>query len=461
MRARLGGSLSVSWSPLVCWWALALAVLTGCTPRTPQNLLLISLDTTRQDHLSTYGYGRPTAPHLDQLARKGVLFRNAIAQWTATNPSHISMFTGLYPTTHGVGTNTAGLSDQRSTLAEILRDAGFRTAAFVSGYTLRSKHTGIHRGFQVYQSAFQGIRRDGRETADLALEWLAGLQPNDHWFLFLHLYDAHGPYRGDGRYLHLFVSPDRGPRLKHIPQYQGRRDRDGNLLRHLNDYVDRYDAEIRYQDEVMGDLLDAVDLERTAVIVVSDHGETLAERAKSLNLNHATGVFEEQILIPFVVYSPGVEPGEFQEIVETVDILPTALELLEVPPPAGEEIQGESLVPLFRGLRSQMPDSLGFSGIWVRKQQWDRLDQDRTIGTLRSHRWKLVVYPGLEDDYVHLFDLTQDPLERRDVAEHHPEIRDRLLARLRALQGQEADPVVERELTAEDVKNLQALGYLD
>jgi arylsulfatase A-like enzyme len=397
------------------------------------------------------------------LAETGAVFRNAIAQWTSTNPSHISMFTGLYPTTHGVGTNTAGLSGKRSTLAQVLRNAGFRTGAFVSGYTLRSRRTGIHRGFEVYQQGFQGSRRDGRETADLALDWLAGLQAQERWFLFLHLYDAHGPYRGDGRYLHLFVSPDRGPRLKFIPKYQGRRDRDGNLLRHLNDYVDRYDAEIRYQDEVMGDLLRAVDLDSTVVVVVSDHGETLAERSKSLNLSHATGVFDEQIRIPFVFHSPDLEPGEFQEIVETVDILPTVLELLEVAPPPGKEIQGESLVPLLRGLRPERPDSLGFSGIWARKhnQSVIRLDKNRTVGSLRSHRWKLVVYPGLEEDYVHLFDLAQDPLERQDVAEYHPEIRDRLLARLEALQSQEADLAVERELTAEDVKNLQALGYLD
>lgn len=421
-------------------------------------MLFVSLDTTRVDHLSTYGYPRPTAPHLDQLAEGGVVFDNALSQWTATNPSHTSMFTGLYPHTHGVGTNTAKLPAGLSTMAEILGHAGLRTGAFVSGYTLRSGESGIDRGFEVYDGRIESTRRDGRETATLALEWLAGLGADEPWFLFLHFYDAHGPYRGDGRFLELFRSADRGPALEFIPQYQRRNDPDGRPLRHLNDYIDRYDAEIRYQDEVLGDVLDAVDLETTLVVVVADHGETMAERNRGKNLSHATGVPDEQIRIPFVVRSPGIEPAVYREIVETVDLLPTVLDLMQLGASSGDGYQGESLAPLLRGLRKERTDSLGYSAVWAR-QDWQ--DRERAIETVRSQRWKLVYYPGLEGDQIRLFDLLEDPGERTDVGDRYPEIRQGLLAELGAWRRTDTVKAEEVELTQEEIDNLKALGYLN
>jgi len=433
----------------------------GCgetAPEPPRNVLLISLDTTRQDHLSTYGYPRPTAPHLDRLAEGGAVFTNALSQWTATNPSHTSMFTGLYPHTHGVGTNTAKLPEGLTTLAEILRDAGLRTAAFVSGYTLRPTTSGIDRGFEVYDGRIKVTRRDGRETGELAIEWLEQLAPDEGWFLFLHFYDAHGPYRGDGRYLDQFRSADPGPRLKHIPQYQSRQDESGRTLRHLNDYIDRYDAEIRYQDEVMGDVLAAIDLERTLVVVVADHGETMVERNKGKNLSHATGVHDEQILIPFVIRSPGVAAGTYREVVETVDLTPTVLDLLGIDTPAAQSFQGESLSSLLRGERDERLDSLGFSSVWAR-QDWQ--DRERSIETVRSRRWKLVFYPGTTEDRIRLFDLVEDPGEKVDVGERYPEIRDGLLAELEAWRRTDAAKAEEVELSAEEIENFKALGYLN
>ncbi len=447
-----------SYRTALCGLALLCVGCEAPAPPEPLHLVLVSLDTTRRDHLSTYGYARPTAPALDRLAQGGALFENALSQWTATNPSHTSMFTGLYPHTHGVGTNTSRLPDALPTLAEILRDAGFRTGAFVSGYTLQSRKTGIARGFEVYESRFDGTRRDGRRTAELALEWLQGLPPGDRRFLFLHLYDAHGPYRGDGRRLDLFRSAEPGPLLQFIPDYQRRRGPEGRVLRHLNDYRDRYDAEVRYQDEVMESVLAALDPERTLVVVVADHGETFVERSKSLNLSHATGVFDEQIRIPFVLHGPGIDAARVHEIVETVDLLPTVLDLLGVEPPPGLEVQGESLAPLLAGRRPERGDHLGFSSVWARRPG---LDRNRAIHTVRSRRWKLVVYPALDGDRVRLFDLATDSGELEDVGDRHPQIRDGLLAELAKWSTGETAPAEEIELTPEDVENLKALGYLN
>lgn len=372
------------------------------------------------------------------------------------------MFTGLYPHTHGVGTNTARLPEELSTLAQILRGAGLRTGAFVSGYTLRSGKTGIERGFEVYDGRIEGTRRDGRETARRALAWLDDLAPETPWFLFLHLYDAHGPYRGDGRFLDQFRSSDPGPRLKFIPRYQERRGADGRVLRHLNDYVDRYDAEIRYQDAILADMLAAIDLDTTLVVVVADHGETLAERNKGKNLSHATGVPDEQIRIPLVLHGPGIPARVYREVVETVDLLPTVLDLLALEPAGASAtaraVQGESLAPLLREQRPERRDALGYSAVWAR-QDWQ--DRERAIESVRSQRWKLVYYPGKTEDQVRLFDLAEDPGERQDVGDRYPRIRQRLLGELEAWRRGDGLQAEEVELSPEETETLKALGYLN
>ncbi|MCP4662576.1 MAG: sulfatase-like hydrolase/transferase [bacterium] len=439
--------------------ALALA---ACTPAPPRNLVLISLDTTRADHLPTYGYPRDTAPRIDRLAHDSFVFLNAVAQWTTTNPSHTSMFSGLYPHTHGVGKNTRHLAQEHTTLAEILRGAGFRTGAFVSGYPLRLTKEGLGQGFEVYDGDFKKMRRKGRLTTDLALGWLRERLPEERFFLFLHLYDAHGAYKPKGEYRDLFRSADPGPLLDKIPGYQQRRDDHGQLIRHLNAYVDRYDAQIRYQDDLVADVLAALDLERTILLITSDHGETLGERARVLD--HGKNLFDEQIRIPLILHVPGNAGARLTEPVETVDFLPTLIELLGVPAPSTLEVQGESLVPMMRSSQDQRRDGLAFSSVraWARSHA-DRgyfLDGERRIHSVRGQRWKLIVYPGLEEDYLELYDLESDPLERRSVAEQYPDVRDQLKQAMDSWNRSEVETAVEPELSAEERENLKALGYL-
>lgn len=440
--------------------------LGACGPPAPQNLVLVSLDTTRQDHLSTYGYPRPTSPNLDRIATDGIVFESAVAQWTATSASHASMFTALYPHAHRVGTELSKLSKDTHTLAEILEAAGFRTGAFVSGFTLRGRLAGgLQRGFEVYESKFDGSRRDGAKTLDLALEWLAAIGPDERFFLFLHLFDAHGPYGGDRRFLEEFRSAERGRVLELLPKYQRQEDEEGNTLRHLNDYVDLYDAGLRYQDELLGRLMETVAAERTLVVVLADHGETLGERGERLNLTHSSSVFDEQIRIPFVLQAPGLDAGRFQEVVETVDVLPTALELLEISLPVESTVQGESLAPLLRGERKERREALGYSGIWARKRK--SVAASKTTGprrfmySVRSQDWKLIVYPRADEERVTLIDLRNDPQELEDVGDQHPEIRDHLLERSQEWLTGEGTAIQDQDLTADEMEKLRALGYLD
>lgn len=452
--------LSCALTPLL---ALA-ALLPACIPSQPQNLILVSLDTTRKDHLSAYGYPRDTTPHLSRIAAGGALFLNGEAQWTFTNPSHTSMLTGLYPHTHGASENASTLAADFTTLTEILRDHDFATGAFVSGYPLRAKITDIDRGFEVYDADFSGQRRNCQETAKQALAWLQNRDPQERSFLFLHFYDAHGPFQPRTEDLQMFRSNEPGPVLEYIPRYQRLTDRDGNEIRHLNEFTDRYDAQIRYQDQCLGQILDAVDLDRTVVAVVADHGETLGDREKPYNLNHGTSVFGEQTGIPFVIHSPGRDPGRFSLPVETVDLLPTLLDLLEVPRPAGMQIEGRSLVPTIDGLDQDRPQKrLAFSTTRIRFRPPGRhynVQKNSSTHMVRSERWKLIVYEGTHRDYAELYDLQNDPGETTDVAEEYPDQRDALFAAFDAWRKQIPLEAPTQDLTPEDIENLRALGYL-
>ena len=439
---------------------LALA-LSACAPEPPSNLVFISLDTTRRDHLSVYGYERATTPALDRLARQGALFQNAFAQQNRTLPSHASMFTGLYPHGHGSFTNQHVLDGARTTLAETLRAAGFRTAAFVSGYTLRSKW-GLAQGFEVYDDDFEGMSRRGKLALARAGSWLRALDPEERFFLFLHLYDAHGPYRIPRGGRLEFRAETRGPSLQDIPEYQQLRGRGGKPLVHLGDYVDRYDSLIRYQDEVVAGLLQDVDLETTVVVVIADHGEVMAERTRPLN--HGASLYEEEIRIPLLVAGPGIAARRVETTVETIDLLPTLLDVLAVPRPAGA-LGGTSLAPLLRGAVERGPtDRAVFASSVAEPDRYrDRgyeLDTRRQIQAIRARGFKLIVYPGADEDYVELYRLEDDPLERHNVAGEYPQARDALRAELERWNPAGGQSTPEVTPTEEELDSLRSLGYV-
>ncbi len=454
-----------------------LAVLaSGCSSEapTPRNLLLVSLDTTRPDHLSAYGYERQTSPRFDQLATGGALFTNAFAQWTATGPSHASMLTGFYPHTHSFGVTRPRLRKRFPTLATILKREGFRTGAFVSGFPLKGRlATGLERDFDVYDAEFQGVRRDGELTVSATLDWLQSGDAEQPYFAFVHLYDAHGPYARHGGIERIYHSADRGPELPLIPFPQVLRDADGTKYTHLNDYVDHYDSGLTYQDSVLGELVDAIDLDRTLLIVTADHGESMGEHGEAIDLTHSTAVFDDQTRIPFLIRSPGIAPARFDELIETVDILPTALELLGVAELDHLKPQGETLVPLLRGERAQSAGGMASSGTWAKPKQAlavrqifelngvPDLDPKRVVFAARTQRWKLTVFPGDRWDFEALYDLEADPLERINVSADNPEIHQRLRERSTAWITGATEEIEELELTNDEVEKLRTLGYVD
>jgi arylsulfatase A-like enzyme len=277
---------------------------------------------------------------------------------------------------------------------------------------MRAEASGLARGFGVFDEDFAGARRDAQATLLRAVEWLRGVGPDARVFLFAHLYDAHGPYLPPPDYAGTFRARGPGRVLDAIPSYQLVRDPAGRPLRDLDGYVDRYDTAIRFADDQLGELLAVVDPEHTLVVIVSDHGETLGERAHVLD--HGGQVFDEQIRIPLVMRGPGLAPRRVESPVETVDLLPTLLELLDVPAPPQLAVEGRSLVPLLRGAaEAGRPVFSSSRAIAARhRDRGYRFRPGAQIHSVRGRDWKLVVYPTLGSDTLELYDLGADPGER-------------------------------------------------
>lgn len=448
--------------------ALAVAALAGCGGGKPapapapqpaaRNLVLVSLDTVRRDHLSIYGYQRPTSPALAGLAGRSLVFDRAFTHATNTSPSHATLFTGLLPDRHGVWTNGSSFAGDAPTLASLLGTAGFATAGFVSGLTMQAV-VNLNVGFQHYDDRFSEPRRDGAVAVDGALRWLRGPDARRRYFLFVHLFDAHGPYYPPPAFAGRFHSPLPGRHIGPYGDYQLLMAAPGIVATHANFYIDRYDETIAYEDSLVARLLDGVDLRSTIVVVLADHGETLDERYWMLD--HGGSLVDEQMRVPLVVHVPGWPPRRVPAMVGLVDVMPTLLSLLGVRVDQKLQLQGHDLVPYLRG-EAEAPPTEIVAAAQVHPERlaplgYD-LDDRRSILGLRTGRWKLVLYPGKSRDYVQLYDLAADPGEHRDLAAQRPGRRDRLLRELRASidtrrprEADEDDP----ELAAK----LRAIGY--
>lgn len=344
------------------------------------DLILITVDTLRADRVGATGGPAGLTPAIDALARRGAAFLDATAHVPLTLPSHASILTGRYPSGTGVHDNEGyTLPASVPTLATVLHASGYHTAAFVSSYVLRGS-TGLARGFDRYDDRFAGVgaahltvsslERRAPEVAREAIAWLkAAPRP---FFLWVHFYDPHAPY-------------DAPPAFR--AKFPGR----------------PYDAEVATSDFGVGMLLDALPPGRraeTVVMAAGDHGEALGEHGEA---EHGILLYDATLHVPLVVAGPGVPSGTIERRqVRLVDVLPTALALLGVAPPAG--VDGESLVPLFAGGRlPDAPLSYAESRFGELHFGWS------AIRSVRDGAWKYIDGPEPE-----LYELSTDAGERRN-----------------------------------------------
>jgi arylsulfatase len=454
-------------------WLLLLALclaLAGCREGVSAaghpNIALITLDTTRADHLGAYGYFRDTSPRIDAFAEEAIVFENAIAPMATTLPTHVSILTAAYPLEHGVlanvmhgGRRFVPASGLRS-FAAFAGEQGYRTAAFVSATPLK-RDSGIQAGFDVFdEPAESAAERSGGQTTDAALRWLADLEEGP-FLLWVHYYDAHWPFAAPapfgGRY-----RTDAG-----LERYIAERriaassEREGVGREQARPTLNAYDAEVRYQDFQVGRLLDALqargDWERTAVVLVGDHGEGLSQHGHAAH----GGTWNEQLRSPLLIRAPGHAPRRFSEAISLVDTLPTLLGLIEAPALEGflEQASG----------RDVLAAGVEFDPVWSQDTGRPGRPGVHRVA-LTSTRWKYFQILDGEQLGEELYDLEADPFELTDVSERHPEttrrLRAQLLARLeeqreRAKElGGEAGPQT-RAADPAILEQLRALGYLE
>ncbi len=435
MRSAIGAA----GSPAIRWMAVGAVLLAaaGVSCRSPvppdrRSVILITLDTTRADHLGAYGGDTVPTPNLDALASRGALMETAISQVPLTLPAHSSILTGRYPSSTGVHHNGIyRLPEGTETLATRLKREGFDTGAFVSAYVL-NRGFGVEQGFGTFNDVpvnrFEGGRdqlfeaqRPAEATNAEVFRWLDAHGSN-RFFLWVHYYDPHEPYDPPNR---------------------------KNLA------GEGYDREISYLDSCVGDLVRRLDrddlVNRSILVVTGDHGESLGEHGER---THGLFLYEGAVHVPMFVIAPGlVKAGErVQGPVELVDIQPTIMDLLGWDPLP--DTQGESLLPRIRHEETgPLPPAFAETLMPRIEFGWSELFM------IRGPRFKYIEAPTPE-----LYDLREDPGEMANLAPNDPERAGEMAA---VLAGWRSGPEIDqsdgkavRSLTRDEEKTLRSLGYL-
>jgi choline-sulfatase len=398
---------------------------TASSGRRPGPVVIISIDTLRADRLPIYGYRQGRAPSTTSLAADAVVFDRAYAHAPQTLPSHASMFTGRLPFEHKVRDNLGfTLAGGAVTLASLFRDAGYRTAAFVSAYVLRGE-TGIGQGFEVYDARFPAmaadrspaqVQRPGPQTLDAAETWLASIE-TDRFFLFVHLYEPHKPYRAPERF--------------------------GDLA--------PYDGEVAFADELTGRLMDVLRkrgwYDEATIVVLSDHGEGLGDHIEE---EHGLFLYDEVIRVPWVMKLPrGRSAGRrVSSPIQHIDLLPTlaALHRLGNIP---QGVRGRDLAPLLFDRGGVAPQGIYAEALYPRYHfGWSELL------SLTDERYRYIKAPREE-----LFDLERDPGEKTNIAGARTQVTAALRSGLDSLvAGRDIDSP--SAVSADDRQRLAALGYV-
>jgi arylsulfatase A-like enzyme/Tfp pilus assembly protein PilF len=427
-RRRSGGSLARH-SRWIAALAAVLSLLGACrgrSPSAPPNLLLVTIDTVRADHLGAYGYKEAETPNLDRLARSGVRFDQAISAVPLTLPSHATILSGLLPPHHGLRKNGSGrFPASRETLATHFSAAGYRTGAFVGAYIL-DRRFGLARGFDTYDDEIARdpsapgpleAERPGREVVDRALGWLAKDDRSRPFFAWVHLYDAHAPY-----------DPPEPYRSRH-------RDRP-------------YDGEIASVDAQVGRLLDwltrAGREKNTLIAIAADHGESLGEHGE---LTHGFFIYEPTLRVPLILRGPHLAPGRVVATPVSLDDLAPTLAGLAQYPLTGATDGRDLSRDLLRGgepavadlySETEYPRNFGWSG----------------LSAIRRKSLKYIESPRPE-----LFDLTRDPKETRSLADARAPRTD-LAAAIAAFRRETAAPETPDAADRESAAKLASLGYV-
>lgn len=435
---------------------------------TGHNVVLITIDTLRADHLGVYGYPRATSPYIDSFARQAALFTSAYSYWPKTRASMIMMLTGRRPSQNGYSKTHPLLLDFNATLASVLKAAGYTTAALVDNANVAAQY-GYAKGFDTYretwqEAALQSEMDRARAISDGGIEFIRNAPADRPFFLWLHYVNPHAPYTPPPPFDTQFLDAAArgGPTLRVTKGYRA------GVHEHLavqgqdrlGYYVAQYDGEVAAADREVGRVLEALRengrLARSAVLITSDHGESLGEH--DYFFDHGEDLFDPSLRVPLLVWAPGATPGLRSDVfASTLDVLPTLLDAVKVSYPP--DLAGLSLYPELAG------------GQAASRQRLFAQNDLNLRGTFDRH-YKLVATPVGENDQWALFDRVADPAETRNVRQQrlddfrvqrreldiYFERMDKEWASTRRLV--EGRPAGEGELTPRACEQLRALGYV-
>ena len=430
------------------------------------NVLLITIDTLRADHLGAYGYRRATSPRMDALARRGAVFEQAYTYWPKTRGSFVGLMTGRFAAQTGYGKSHPLLLEFNPTLASVLEGAGYETAATVDNPNVASS-LGFARGFGRYRETWEEkslpteMDRTRAITAD-GVRFLAQAKPDRPFLLWLHYVNPHAPYEPPAPWDAAFLDADaaRGRRLRPVDDFHGGVPRQwAKPGKPLGWYVAQYDGEIATVDAEVGKVLDALSAsavrESTLVVLTSDHGESLGEH--EYFFDHGENLFDPSMRIPLLIAGPGVKAGHRTDVLATtLDLVPTVLDAVKVSYPP--DLAGQSLLGAARAERRLDRPRLQGQNDRNLLAEWDR-------------RFKIVATPSDEGARYALYDRKLDPGETRDASPENPEkarearrelelFRERIDALMvrtrRLLEGQSG----EERLSPEACEKLKAMGYV-
>ncbi len=381
------------------------------------NIILLTVDTLPANHMSLYGYPRQTTPHLDRLAEESVTFKNAVPTWTKTNQSFAGLFTGKYCYATGIGDGVASsLPRHNFLIAEILKNAGYQTAAFVSNANL-SRYFNYNDGFEDYFELWKkqqgpaherGWYKADRVTQE-SLLWLEKNRSNK-FFMWIHYIDPHTPYHPPAPYNHLFTEDAFSNRYDDLPLDQIKLSNRLGAEKDPDFYIAQHDGAIRYTDDQIQLILDKLDAwglkENTLLIFTADHGESFVEN--HLYFEHGLFTYENCARVPLMIRYPSSlpSPRRIEEVVSLVDVFPTLFDFAGISNlPA---VQGHNLRPALQG------------GTWDRPDQVliESNDQD----AIRSKDWKLIHAYSNDtqkigtEPFFELYDLRKDPEEKNNLA---------------------------------------------
>ena len=452
----------------------------------PLDVIWISLCTVRADHLSAYGYHRETTPILSRLAAEGILFENAVSPSCWTRPSHASLFTGTFLSRHGVDHEGLRIPKTIQTFTEVLRDAGYQTIGISNNYNAGA-HLGIDRGFDLFVEVWGPLHRkllvsywwniirekgweirvnmcSARETNQIVRTWFdRHFDPARPFFLFINYAEAHDPYLPSDddaeRFIPAGVELDEAKAFCRAAFIRHGKEVHSSVPltpKGLAIMEAMYDAELRYQDKLLGDLLSDLEgrglLDRTIIIIVGDHGEHFGENGL---IGHENSLYEPLIRVPLVIRYPGLEKsGERRkQLVQTTDIMPTTLALLGLmDPELTGQMQGIDL--LAAGMNGSGPSHP------MAISEFD-ISTEHPMRMIRKGHWKLITTAGESGE---LFDIARDPGELENMINRETFRADSLKGALREWTRSSATLVYDQEkanLDPDALRMLKSLGYIN